>query len=856
MLLTLAVTIGLGAALMLPKGDAELPIGNRPVAQDIDVAAQTDNKLAEPDRPPPLPYIDIPKPDTPSPPIDRSTWHVEGDTPEFVDYGGDSDSLLIQLRDADTGEPISDFCKLWPMQDYGFFDWNYRIWLEPRTGWPSETGLIKVGSMIDEDGYHSAEIPVPVGYQLAEDPKVSLAKVRADNPTATLLFRRVPYLKIRVQSYDGQPVWDAQVYAVPVAPAAEVQDWGDLRSNVYSVPETRDDGSVYSESAAKLKEFNKDVENYFGQPFYADHIVGFKWNYFPSAGSEPYYPLLSAATTNHDGLCVLDELFAGEWEVGVFMTGKGDFQRRRVKLDSSTQELAFVVEMTPIARVNIDIDWQADDSDGRYYQSDLIELGADPRAIGHEGTWWPTTWRVNWTVDHLEYRFQKEGDWLLKIGACELKFQSKFGEVQNLSIKLETKPAATWTPEFMLNGEPSTETFYLYSQTGVGTEFKHHQTQTLVAGECFLFLPGGQKYQFRLKPGEQATHRIELKVATVEVEVDEFIYDLLKTDSFYIDDSRCWNIGDEAELIDGRWRKKFAVTPGEHSYQLDKFKGVFRIQTDESLLLQFTKEACTGLACLTITDECSGRGPRPWLQRLETKSVGYPQVDASATDAIYMDGTTFFLFAKAGFYFLNARRKDLPIELPGELLLTDELIENYDENTEVIFVTPEYARFTSRCFHESGAEFKFSSGANELPAGRYNLHIIEDYDEYADVPKVPRHTSIEFDASKGPVTLDWQHLDWQNLVRVEVQLHGLGDTLAGSASWWTGYNDFCVFTRPGWGVVATPVTIETISLNPAQQKALAWLLPGDYELHSHYGAEPTKFKVGKRAIQLTIKSKP
>ncbi|MEE9312975.1 MAG: hypothetical protein V3V10_11260 [Planctomycetota bacterium] len=847
--LAIALAIGLGGALMLSKDDTVPRLPD--VAIDPDPPARV---LADGDKipaTPPLPDIEIPEPEIPPPPADRSVWHISGYVPDEdsmkVDIG--IMDLRIQLRHADTNQPLTSFCELWPMagpaSDWANFDHMYRLgtWMKPRHCWPNMDGHIEVpcGLVLSVDKFHISdlEIPMPVGYQLAEELSVSLEHVTPDNPTATLYFRQRPNLKVRVTDYDGQPVWDAQVYAIPVHPSKPMQAWADWRSSVYTEPWVDESGELQDYRKDLRDGFDEHLEEYFSDNFIIDTIVGFKLNHYPSTGNQPFYPMLDAATTNRDGLCVLPNLWAGEWEVGVFVSGQDDYQRRRIKLSSEVEEVRFIAHNAQVARVNVDIHLDPNrDPKHLTYFCGIKEAAHDLRLMGLGHGIWPDWFRLNGSdVARYEFRFLHESEWVLEAEGQVIRFESRFGEVQDFRIDWSGSTKIVETElytEMYFGDQPCRQSFEIFSEMGGSYETKHGERTKLPAGKYTIYLPDDEPREFTVMPGKVGSQRFDVKYSTLELRMDRWIFDRIINESFELDADKALRFEiDEDDFRDGLWTKTVRISPGVHSYDVGGFSGDFRVTSGQTFELEFTKVNCTGLERLKINEKTILTYFEPELMILGGTLLGSGLVGnhfAVGRNSSLQDENEYYIFMPKGAYFLEVGFTMYPVTLPGSLTIDDDGFFEGSVTGGIEFVNKKWPNDTEpemsfHCVSETGAIFDFRDGDNELPYGAYKLMITAG----------TAYAVTSFKVDEFSFGIKAQELIWQKMQRVEFEIRGLGDTLDGKCCWWYGDSQQIQIEDPTWKRVIILEDVEAVSLNPPVQKTEFWLPVGDYRLISWLG---------------------
>ncbi|MDC1142350.1 hypothetical protein OAU50_04610 [Planctomycetota bacterium] len=791
------------------------------------------------------------------------SWSVEGYLPDFGAGESSTDIILplrLRLLHADTQKPITSPCKLWPMSypadinEGGAFSHMYQLgtWLVPRTGHASAKGDIEVLASFNAENKYAeftgVEIPMPVGYQLAEKLSTSLAFVSCFNRTAPLYFRERPQLNVYVETPDGQPVWDAQVYAVPVDPAAPMRCWARWRSSVYNTNDP---------ATQKLCRdmFNKDVEEYFDNDFHIDTIDGFRWNYHPSLATQSFYPMLDVAMTGKGGRGVVPNLWSGEWEVGVFVSGRGDHQRRRVKLGSEPHEIKFVAESVPLARVNIEVHIPSDRGWNTYY-ADIRRLFDDRRLSG-AGHYWPDWYKLHGgDVAHYSFRFQNESEWMFRAEGQMIRFKPKFGETQNFCIDYgnpDTPTMAKLTPKIYLGDQPYTGKLWAYDELGETHELAHDIATDLAVGSYEVYLAGGKIKQFLLDAESRV--RIDIEPATLHVAVGDWMFEHLHGDVFELsNDSRWWTFIEECTHENGQYTFTQELMPGQHKYTLGGFRGYFQVGAGKSVTLEFTKAHCTGLARLVVNDTTEDNDLVPSiLGRMEPEAdedqyLIQPRGDgvwhvSTATESIYRDGNQSFIFGAAGPCFLDVNGIAVPASLPSEVTFGDEMHETQSKFMgRVELELPEWSEnewhpdLQYHCIHESGAQHVFAPIDTILPFGDYTLYVFEDMGSLTDLETPPRYAEIKFTASEDMLVLKWEDIDWQPMQLVEFELRGIGKDLDGGLGmWWDWHVDFRLECPDRRWVTAIEF-VDAISLDPPLLTAKHWLPAGSYRFIRRLGS--------------------
>ncbi|MDC1142443.1 hypothetical protein OAU50_05080 [Planctomycetota bacterium] len=772
-----------------------------------------------------------------SPAESADTWRVEGEL-----YGYDDAKhrqIKLRLIDADNDKPITARCPLLGMHSpRGAISGPYLSDQYSRVGWPSTDGRLEVTHQYGSRwGAGEIEIPLPDGYQFAVAPDSTFATAIVQTEQEVVLFyRKRPTLKVTVRDSSGAKVEDAGWYAVPTKPDPAMLAYASQRRNGF-------DGDPPPEDW---------VKRYIANPFHSNDLTPFVKTARYANGWGYLFSNLHCGVVPNEGNFTIESLFLGEWDLVVF-TGVENFVRVPLTLKRGRNEVSVEVEDTWYIHSTFTCHGKAHaavegyDTSG-WFDASLRNVRSDPRLVdGWDAESYSSHWQGNMLT--LNLRFTEASTYELRVEDVPLIFDVVWDETLSNAYLLDIPPEdsepawAEWTPTFLVDGKPYPRAAGWFHSSELQTEgMASGETLMFGPGHCTVFLPCNERHDFVLKPAEKRKDSFELEWGTVRVTVDRFIWDRLSSQCVDIDDDKDNPIEfDESGWKDGQLTVETKLAASWHEYKVGDFKGEFRLRAGDTINLEFTKEHCSGLERLKIKDPQNQVRSQPYFDHTEFRPTLPDEYDDSPTlfpsleDAIVFedDDGTFYAYAPKGSSFMEVGWASIPVNFPGEIEISDALITEHQN--ECFVSVEDYDkewRYVLR--HENGSDVHFS-GSRDIPQGRYTLYVFDDrfFAEYS------------FEAKDELVIRPFQ-LDWQDMIRVTVKTHGLGDAIDGTVRWDLHMNDL---DRDIWfgehsimlGGWELPGEVEY------------WLPRGRYELHPWRGHEsPTKFEVTEKPVIIEL----
>jgi hypothetical protein len=775
-----------------------------------------------------------------------------------TEYFDEPTTVTFQMIDRESDQPILAHTSLllFDMEYLEFLhsvddDWNF---VAPRRAQPDKNGYVQVAfeRYVDSEPPKDCtiEIPVPDSFQIDSN-LADIAPSVMNDDVVKLYFRARPTLTVTVVDSKGKPVPDTIVYAMPLAVVEKDLIWA-RSSSLFEEDDWEQVGDNFT--------IDEEYAEYFIDEF-KDWMTNPAQTLNPTRRFQTEYnghnrrTNMHEASTDSEGKCQLPEMTAGKWLiVGFGWDGKD--VKETVDLGNEAHEIRLAMEAVAVGKVVVDIIWKPLDpeywvDEACYFE--IGQIGQDPRMFDHVENF-DGELDVKDGKARLEFSTPKSSLWRINLdGDGTTTVQSVPGKTSRFTWTIvPDQEDGTWKPTFKFGDGTWGSRVAVYADGKLNDHAYPDDEIYLRAGSYMAELPDGRFHEFTITPDQTLEEVIEIPSAKIQITLDEFMVKEFDTDEYDIEwmNHDRWDIYPEVKAAGSGHTITATIPTGYLEFQFEGcFEGTVNTKAGDVANFLYSKAKCTGYSRLMVVDNTTDGDACDGLQDTG-RDDSYTNISEGSFSGpvLYLPGgfsmfefseaRVHYYFGPAGPNLLDTDGRSIPVNLPGEVILTDFLLyeDEGQKRTRVQFESDDDWSYSGQAVHVDGSTHPFDYDAM-LPLGAYAVHLWR-FGEDEDGNKTAQYAEYSLHVGTKELTLRPLDFSWKDCVEVELEFHGLGTVESGEeASWWRDEVD--VLIEQPHIKCKHEVRLDRIkSYAPPIRLGRIQLAPGNYIIRAQSGSTP------------------